>query len=336
MSPRERAWPLVEAQGRLNDFSLAQRTHYLEQYGTHSQSFTTLQPTMQYFDMDQIGYIAFACHYNVTMVLSDPVCDPRHFETLLRNFHQHYPKAVFIQISDAVINVLHDCLGYRITQMGTESRVDLDTWCIKGKSKKTIRQAINQATEMGIHIQEESTFLNSYATSQSWLETRTCKTEIAFLIRPMEMAYCKDVRYFYAYCDNKMVGFIVFDPIYHDGKIIAYIPNISRSWKEFQQGLWYAMMQVAMEKFKQEGIKFIDLGLTPLSGLGDAIHAYESKIFRMLLRLIYRYGGFIYNFKGLEFTKARYKGAVSKCYIAHHNSLPLWGLIATFRKCRII
>lgn len=322
--------------GKINHFSIIEREHYLKQHGTHSQAFTTLQPTMQYFDIDQVGYIAFTCHYNVTMVLSDPVCDPCHFDFIIKSFNQKFPKAIYIQISPAIISILHNTLGYHVTQMGTESRIYLDDWNIQGKSKKTIRQAINQAQEMGIHIQENNTLLDGHVISENWIKTRACKAEIDFLIRPIHMEYQEGVRYFYAYREGKMVGFILFDPIYRHGKIIAYIPNISRSWKEFQQGLWYAIMHFAMKKFKEDGIRFVDLGLVPLSGLGEAARAHESKAFRMLLRQIYKYGGFIYNFKGLEFTKARYKGAVSQCYIAHRSSLPLWGLIATFRKCRII
>ena len=36
-----------------------QRVGFLKKYGTHSQSFSTLQPGMQYFDVPGVGYIAY-------------------------------------------------------------------------------------------------------------------------------------------------------------------------------------------------------------------------------------------------------------------------------------
>ena len=72
-------------------FTFTERVGFLKKYGTHSQSFSTLQPSMQYFDVPGMGYIAYMRKWGGTFVLSDPVCAPEDFGNLLESFHQRSP-----------------------------------------------------------------------------------------------------------------------------------------------------------------------------------------------------------------------------------------------------
>ena len=47
--------------------SFAERVGYLKQYGVHSQSFSTLQPGMKYFDVPGIGYVASVSYTHLTL-----------------------------------------------------------------------------------------------------------------------------------------------------------------------------------------------------------------------------------------------------------------------------
>ena len=151
----------------------------------------------------------------------------------------------------------------------------------------------------------------------------------------MKMDYKENERHFYAYEGDKAVGFVYFDPIYHNNEIISYVPNISRANAEFKQGIFYTLMTHAMEVFKEEGVPYLDLGLIPLM-LADEIEPQESKIFRKLSDLIYEKGNSLYNFKGLVFTKGRFRGDIEKTYCAHKGALPLRALISIFKLTRVI
>ena len=74
----------------------------------------------------------------------------------------------------------------------------------------------------------------------------------------------QDTRKFFAYEGDELIGFIFFDPIYKNGKVISYVPNISRFSHSFKQGIFYAIMVNAMEKFQKEGIQQLNLGLSIL------------------------------------------------------------------------
>lgn len=319
-----------------NTFTFSERVGYLKKHGVHSQSFSTLQPGMQYFDVPGIGYIAYMRKWGGTFVLSDPVCAPEHFSVILEHFHNRFPNASYIQVSKQVVDVLHLRFGLYGTQFGSESRIDLATWSLTGKKKQILRTALNQAEKNNITVKERFSDDHTREISEAWIRTRKCKSnEIRFLIRPMEMAYRENERHFYAYQDGKAVGFIYFDPIYQNNEIISYVPNISRANADFRQGIFYTLMAHAMEVFKAEGVPFLDLGLIPLS-LDAVTEHQESRLLKRLLHLVYDKGTFLYNFKGLEFTKSRFRGEGFKTYCCHRRAIPALEFLAMFKLTRLI
>ncbi|WP_369601512.1 DUF2156 domain-containing protein [Hahella sp. SMD15-11] len=321
---------------RPGQFDFSERVRYLKEWGVHSQAFSTLQPDMRYFDLEGVGYIAYMKHWGKTFVLSDPVCAPEHFETLLKAFVQAHPNANFIQVSRPVVEILHREFGFYGTQFGSESRIDLRTWSLKGKKKQVLRTALNQAEKRGIVIKERFSDDHTREISQAWIRTRKCKSnEIRFLIRPMEMDYRENERHFYAYENGKAVGFIYFDPIYYKNEIISYVPNISRACASFKQGLFYTLMLHAMEVFKAEGVPYLDLGLIPLHFITDD-EPFEAPLLKRTERLIYEKCNFLYNFKGLAFTKTRFRGELQPTYCAHRKAVPLVEFLAMFKLTRLI
>ncbi len=315
---------------------MARRIACLKQFGAHSMAFSTMQPDMSYFDVPGMGYVAYAHHMGMRFALADPVCAPQHREHLLDRFLAHYPKAMFVQVSKPVVDHLHRRYGYYGTQFGSESKVDLTNWSLRGAKKQVIRTAINQARSQGIEIRETGFNPEAKRISEAWIRTRRCKNnEIRFLIRPMLIDYREGTRYFYAYHHGEAVGFVFFDPIYQNGKLISYVPNISRSSANFKQGLWYALMVHAMEVFKAEGVPYLDLGLVPLM-LADGVEQQESKLLRSTMSVIRERMDFLYNFKGLEFAKSRFQGVVEKTYCCHRNAMPGLAMFAMFRLTRII
>ena len=315
---------------------MARRVACLKQFGSHSMSFSTLQPDMSYFDMPGVGYIAYARHWGLRFVLSDPVCHPQYRALLLDRFLGEFPNAVFVQVTKPVVDHLHQRYDYYGTQFGSESKIDLALWSLRGAKKQIIRTAINQARSQGIEIRESGFDPDVRKISEAWIRTRRCKNnEIRFLIRPMLIDYREGTRYFYAYHHGEAVAFVFFDPIYQNGKLIGYVPNISRSSANFKQGLWYALMVHAMEIFKAEGVAYLDLGLVPLM-MSDSVESHESRLLRGVMSLIRNRMDFLYNFKGLEFAKSRFQGTVEKTYCCHRSAMPGIAMTAMFRLTRII
>ena len=292
---------------------------------------------MAYFELPGAGYIAYAQYWGMQFALADPVCAPEQRAVLVDRFLERFPRAVFVQVSKAVVDHLHGRHGYFGTQFGSESKIELADWSLRGARKQIVRTAVNGARSQGIEIREGGFDHDVKRISEAWIRTRRCKNnEIRFLIRPMIIDYREGTRYFYAYdAGGEAVGFIFFDPIYRSGRLAGYAPNISRSSANFRQGLWYALMAHALGVFRDEGVPCVDLGLVPLQ-VDAALEPQESRVLRAIMSLIRERMDFLYNFKGLEFAKSRFQGRIEKTYCCHRYAMPALAMTAMFRLTRII
>jgi phosphatidylglycerol lysyltransferase len=84
-----------------------------------------------------------------------------------------------------------------------------------------------------------------------------------------------------------------------------------------------------MEVFKKEGVKYLHLGLCP-AVVDEKVEPYESKLMKMIVRLLYKYGNMLYSFKGLYFTKSRFEGVEQKTFCAHREMLPSKSMLTLF------
>lgn len=309
-------------------FSFEERMEYIKAYGSHCMSYSTLQPEMQFFDMPDKGYVAFRHKWGNQMVLSDPICHEDDRELVIGEFLYKYHHAGFVQITEPLARLIHECFGFYATQFGIESVVDLTDWNLSGKKKQILRTSLNQARKKGVVIKEGCNESRQHALSAKWMSTRKIKNrEIKFLIRPMAMKHEEDTRKFFAYLDDELIGFVFFDPIFKNGEIVSYVPNISRFSQGFRQGIFYSLILHAMETFKNEGINELNLGLSILVLDGESLNS-ESRVLKNIESPIYQYGNFIYNFKGVDFAKSRFCGRVNKFYCAHKWRLPVVKLVS--------
>lgn len=317
-------------------FTFSERVEYLKKYGRHSMAFSALQPKMRYFDIEGVGYIAYRKQWGSVVCLGDPICAVENRGQLIEAYIKKYSSPVFIQVTEAVANLIHEKTGFYATQFGKETLIDLNTWSLSGKKKQVIRTAVNHAEKEGVTIKESYGDLAYRDLSDSWLQTRKCKgREIIFLIRPMEMDYKEGTRRFFAYQGEQMIGFVFFDPIYENNQVVGYVPNISRASEKFPQGIFYTLMAKAFEKFKDEGVPFVFLGLSPLA-LDYPPKAAESKILRWMLEFTAKHLNFLYNFKGIDFTKSRFRGVEEPTYAVHRNIMPSKDFVCMFKICNVI
>lgn len=322
--------------GQVDLFSFEERISYLRMYGSHCLSFSLLQPEMHFYDIPGMGFIAFSQKWGTRFVLADPVCDAKDRETLLGGFLRQGKQPTFVQISQDVALLLHEKFGYYATQFGVEITVDLESWDLKGKKKQIIRTSVNHARKAGVLIEENCTAAGCRQLTDEWLKTRKVRNrEIVFLIRPMDMPYQEGTRKFYAYLDGELIGFIHFDPVFSDNLIIGYVPNISRFSNRFKPGIFYPLMNHAMETFKQEGVKYLHLGLCPLVA-DERDMPCESKILKRINRLLYTHGNWIFSFQGLYFTKSRFDGVESRIFGGTKEKLPTRAFLTLMKVCNVI
>lgn len=332
--PTDLTQPVVK--GQVDLFTFEERLTYLRKFGNHCLSFSLLQPEMHYFDVPSMGFIAFRQKWGSCFVLADPVCDMKDTETLLRNFLSQGKHTTFVQISQDTAELIHEKFGYYATQFGVEITVDLQKWDLKGKKKQILRTSVSHARKEGVVIEEKCSSEGCRQLTDEWLKTRKVKKrEIGFLIRPMDMEYQEGTRKFFAYLNGELIGFVYFDPVYSEDRVIGYVPNISRFSSKFKPGIFYPLMIHAMEIFKREGIKYMHLGLCPLAA-DEKDMPCESRILKNINRHLYNHGNWIFSFKGLYFSKSRFGGTNSRIFGGTKERLPVRAFLALMRLCNVI
>ena len=320
-------------------FSNNERIEWITKYGSHCMSFSTMQPDMCFFDVPEIGFIAYQDCLGERVVLSNPICAPEDFAFIIEQFLGMSRKPVsFIQVTPDVAQLLSSKFSMYCTEFGQETLIHLKDWSLKGKKKQIFRTALNQAKKLDITIMETFTHHDDDRISDTWLNTRRCKQkEIRFLIRPKDINHTQGVRRFYGFKDMQPVGFVHFDPIYRNNQVIGYVPNISRANQLFKQGLFYAIMAVALEQFQSEGIERVNLGLSPLSIKNSPQQRIvSSRPLERMFKLTARFGQKYYNFDGIQFTKSRFRGEEQPTYVASHKAIPLKAFAACFKLSKVI
>ena len=126
---------------------------YLRQFGAHSLAYSTMQPNLEYFLCDNIGYVAFRKWRGFTFVLGNPVCDARRRSLLLEKFLQAYPDPAFLHITTATASELSS-LGFTCNVMGVESWVSLPDFDPTWRSHSALAESRRRFRKLGVEILE--------------------------------------------------------------------------------------------------------------------------------------------------------------------------------------
>lgn len=316
---------------------------YLKKHGRGSLAFSSLQDGIDCFLANAIGYVPYSKISDSTPVcLSDPICAEAEKESLILQFIRQCRKApIFLHINKHTAEILQK-QGFYITEFGTETIIDVQTFSTTGSKKEFLRSQRNRAEKDGVKVVE----LNSSQISKNellriskeWLEGKAVNSnELAFLTRPVVFEDEPGVRKFYAMKDKKILGFVYFDPMYEDGRIVGYLANNLRTNASVSYSVCDFIILEALKKFRQEGIKELSLGFSPFSNLTGNGDFKCSKPLQELFRFTFEHCNYLYSFKQLAFHKQRYRPELPgarqvKVYCATKSAFPVISIYGIFLK----
>lgn len=314
----------------------------LQQHGDFSLAYSTAtQSLLEYFG-DGAGYLAYRQRWGQVFALADPVCGEERRAGLIEEFLARHPKAIFAQCSAATAQILEGH-GYRINEIGFDTRLDLADWSFAGKQREWLRYADNWVSRRGYQIREGSFVEHREqveAVSEAWRETRRVKRkEVRFLNRPIMLEDEPGVRRFLMFDESgSLQAFVVFDPLYRDGKVSGYVTCLKRRMPELAQYGEPAIMKRAIETFQREGVPAVWLGLSPLAGIEDR----QFRANRLLHRTFRYYHGagwinrWFYNFVGHTQYKKRFRGEEQQYYFASRHFWNTRSLLGLCSLCGVI
>ena len=306
----------------------------LRRHGREALSYATLQEGMEYF-VSPMGYLAFTSVQHPVfapkgrkIVLSDPLCSAEDLPRLVQHFLEFAPRAVFAVVSERCTALLRE-MGFKANCLGYEPEIPIQAYNTQGNWKELdlIKRGRNEAKREGIVIREEAIEKVSRTqlaeVSARWIEHKKVNDrEIWIYARRPVFSFEEDVRKFVAYDrEGRVAGFVFYDPMYRDGKVYGYSANISRCDEQRFGRLATAVHMVAVEQFRAEGKEALNLCLAPFVKLEDG-KFNDDWATSLFFRASERFGNAIYNFKGLSFHKAKYRGVEKSLYFASNSPLP--------------
>jgi len=292
-------------------------------WGRQSSAYFVFQEGVKRFDGSQGGQVHYAVQKtplgSVNLVFTNPLCHPGGMPHLLMEFEQAATVPnVYVAVNDEVANCLQS-RAYNINRIGTESRITLGDFNVRGKKKKQLRHASHFGERVGAQVQElmwDEVDADQVKTlSLQWRASKGVKRrELKYATRPPVYGDEWGVRKFYCKHNGRVIAFVFFDPYFEQGQLKGYCANILRSSpsKEFNGALDYTILE-AINVFRREGVSELSLGIAPLQNIQP--NQNERRSIRLISRLFYDYGNRLYSFRGLAYHKSRYRPIETPWYL---------------------
>jgi phosphatidylglycerol lysyltransferase len=252
------------------------------------------------------------------VAMGDPVGERAEWEELVWQYREMCDRyggwTVFYKIGTENIPLYLD-LGLTLLKIGEEAIVPLQTFAIDGKSRRGLRRICNRFQREGYTFEvipagEVPAILPRLREiSDAWLKAK--KT--------------REKRFSLGFFDSEYFQHFPFAVVRKDGVILAFCNiwqgagkeelsgDLMRRLPDAQDGTMEYLFVQLMLWGKDQGYRWFNLGMAPLSGLELRSLA---PTWTKLGVLIYRYGEHFYNFKGLRKYKEKFGPQWEPRYIA--------------------
>lgn len=273
--------------------------------------------------------IPYAKYQDVFVVLSDPIGNERLLSKAIQEFQDFLDKygyeAVFYEVSDKNLTVYHDN-GYYFFKLGEEAIVNLEDFNLSGAKNSTLRHTMNSLKKCGVCFEilkppfDEQLLSEFSEISKEWLGNRG---EMGFslgwykedYLQLSEIAVLRD-------SNSRIMAFVSLMPSY-DGNM-SVSTDLMRLRSDIPHGTMDFLILSLCIHFKENGLKFFNLGMAPLSNVGRSPNSHRSE---KIARFAFQYGRFFYSFEGLRKYKEKYNPTWRPRYLAYPQLISLPSVI---------
>jgi phosphatidylglycerol lysyltransferase len=266
-------------------------------------------------------------HHLIT--LGDPACPqeqlPQALQDLRRFADDYDLTPVLYQVEESNLHHYHEA-GFRLLKLGESACVELSKFDLEGKTGAKYRTVINRAgrDQLSFEILQqplnEETWRQLRAVSDAWLSDRGM-AEIGFSLGYFDPSFLAWFPIAVVKQNGRFIAFAnLVDDFGHSDQcgidLMRHLPDTPHGTMDF---LFISLFQYA----KQHGYRWFDLGMAPLSGVGDSPWAPGDE---RLLKLVFEFGNRFYNYKGLRNYKEKFRPQWSGMYLAYprgHTLAPI-------------
>ncbi|MDD5598295.1 MAG: phosphatidylglycerol lysyltransferase domain-containing protein [Victivallaceae bacterium] len=328
---------------QINDHQL----RFLKLYGSFPIAYSAVYDNLLTAFESPEGFISYVDNGNERIVLGDPFCAPQDLPGIVKKFLADTKRK---KLSPIVLQCSHDTAlafvkhGYNANHMGVETNVDLTAFKLEGKKRARVRHWVTGAQSAGaavveLSMQAPETLALIGSISEEWLKGKPNKHELNLLTRPLVLDYEPDTRLFCARVEEQIVSFVLFEPMYKDGKIVGYMADFVRRLDNAPKGSFDLIYYEAGKIFKTEGAATLSFGLSPLADMENTENIHNPLI-STIFNVNYNYGNDMYAYQGLDaHKKAYYDGeTVARVpkYLVIGGAFPINHVLYVFRFIGVI
>ncbi len=325
----------------------ARVVEFLKKYGSFPIAYSAVyDDEMKYFEAKE-GFIPYVDTKAERVALGDPLCAPADLEKVIDEFLKQAKtdrrSPVVLQCSLDVAKKFA-ARGFNANHMGVETNLKVPTFSAEGKAMTKVRRWINGSRNAGAKViemsmQDKGTAKAIAAVSDEWLQGKINQTELRLLTRPLKLEYEPDTRLFCGMLEDKIVAFVIFEPIYRNNKVTGYYADFVRALDCAPNGTLDLIYNEAMAAFRDEQVDTLSFGLSPLADQQDVEGLYNP-IVASIFRINYQQGNDMYAYQGLDAHKKAYcdgvNGVREPKFLVVGGALPLNQMMHVFNYIGIL
>lgn len=292
-----------------NSLSITSRAEkLLWRYGWNTMCWQTLNPELTlWFSENKEGVIAFTRHRNLIVTVGAPITAPENLLSFMREFEAYAKKeklsVCYFAAEERLRKILSGESGYSAMILGAHPVWNPGNW----KTNKSITELIRYARRRKVIIQEtlpENINDPDYRECLiDWLKKRKLPA-LGFLVNPPILTNIQGKKILTARQNGKVTAFLILSPVpKRNGWLIEHIIR----GKNTVKGTCELLVDEAMRLAVKSGSCHATLGLAPLSQRAEISYCENPYWVRGFFKWLYMFAGGFYNFKGLDYFKAKFK-----------------------------
>lgn len=271
------------------------------------------------------AFIMYGVEGRSWVAMGDPVGDDDEKPELIWKFREicdvHAGWPVFYEVQRESLHLYLD-VGLTLLKIGEEARVPLDDFNLEGGSRKWMRKMLRRAEEEGcsfdlVPVDRVAEIVPELrAISDSWLADKKTR-EKGFSLGFFAEQY---VARFPIAVVRREGHIVAFSNIWAGAKGEELSVDLMRQAADAPSGVMDYMFVNLMLWGAEQGYRFFNLGMAPLSGIENRSMA---PLWSRAGALAYRFGENFYNFQGLRQYKEKFDPVWEPTYIASPGGLAL-------------
>ena len=276
----------------------------------------------------------FALEDGKAVVMGEPIGEERYFPAAISSFTAEAEEKnltpLFYEVGQDLTLLLHNH-GYEFMKFGESAKVPLSDFDLVGKTGKKFRAAVNKIENKGYTFQVQyppfsDAFLQDLEKiSDAWLSGRQ---EKGFSLGFFDKDYLS-LAPIACVLDSEGHVQAFSNFLICNGEKEASIDLMRYNPGTESNGIMDYLFVEIFLYFKEKGVEYFDLGMAPLSNVGQEEHSFFQE---KLAFLVYAFTNRFYSFSGLR----KYKDKFSPLWEARYLSYPkdsslLFDLLAIFK-----